>query len=232
MARRATVLSPTNNILERSLARREGRRFGPDKEEIEKEPVERQPDLLREAIERGDVTFADIPLAEKHHDVLQTAVEQAWKDAGPSDLDALRCREQGHRFIDPATVKAMERGQPRDISFEQAANEMEANVRRAARADYDRIVENLLERGHSLQVAQAEAATAVRTHRASRLPSPSDDLMSAAASDERISPGQPVRREVPEHAGDSAPAQVVRDVTPERLRQLDGGVTRAAPAPG
>lgn len=229
----------TQRILDRSLARREGRRYVEEGTVATTEVPAPQPDTLREEILAGNVTLEDVPISEKKHDVLSTATETSWREAGPTDLDALRCAQRNERFISPSEAIALEKsmGRPEEVD---GFTELETRMRQAARSEYQGYIGHFLAQGMNREQAERAAIEQVRQNRALPLPGkrvgptkdlaegePVPELMAEAASDSRVTLGMPVRREVSTAAADLSPATVVRDATPELLRSLDGQVRHA-----
>lgn len=212
-------------ILDRALARREGRRYSEDGgESVAPEAIEKQPDYLREAIESGDVTLEDIPVSTKYEEVRTNVPETSWREAGPSDLDALRAKSQGHRYVDPQTVARMDKQQQKDPAFEAGYAAAETDRRRAEDEQrYERDEHGNVRRDRYGQ------GIPLRLVKVAPLPARDSELMGETEGDARVRPGQPVaggRVRVEAEPG----ASVLRDSTEEQLRQLDGGVRRA-PAP-
>jgi len=240
VAKQKTV-HPTVAATRAAEDRRSGRRAwrGETQERVRERRAPPRDDF-REAINSGEVLIEDLPVSHKKHDVLTTATEQAWTEAGPTDIDAARAREQDHPFVAPSDAVARDRGMPTDSSF----STFEAELRAAARADYTRAVNDLVASGMKRQEAEAEAAREIRAVRARPLPGirrgPTQDLvegaevpelMSDAKDDARITPGVAVRRELPSELPEDGPASILRDADEPTMRELDGGVRRQVPAP-
>jgi hypothetical protein len=200
--------SPEGRIFARALARKEGRRLPDEDQELVVHGRPAPPDEVRLAITRGDVLLEDVPVSQKMDDVMSTAVETSWHELGPSDLDAMRAQQAGERFVSPQEAIALEKARARDPEFEKGYSTAMADLSKAAR--------------DAAREAEGNPVNRVRP-----LPLPTSDLMSEIEADHRIQPGVPAPGGRPVlDFGDAGEASVVRDATPARLAELDGGVTR------